>query len=102
MARSALLDRAPVLVCSRSRCIQSPFPEAPMASRKDRREKKQDLFKFFHVDPKFWPYEPLIDEIVTEIINPHDRDRFPGVAVAVRVNQQLVHLNCYGSANLET
>jgi CubicO group peptidase (beta-lactamase class C family) len=73
-----------------------------MASRKARREEEQDLFKFFHVDPKFWPCEPLIDEIVTRIINPHDRDRFPGVAVAVRVNQQLVHLNCYGYANIET
>jgi CubicO group peptidase (beta-lactamase class C family) len=73
-----------------------------MASKKVRREKTPDLFKYFHVDPTFWPYEPQIDEIVTGIINPHDRDRFPGVAMAVRVNQQLVHLRCYGYANLET
>ncbi len=72
-----------------------------MASTKVRRE-KQDLFKFFQVDPNSWTQEPLIDQIVTDLINPHGRDRFPGVAVAVRVNQQLVHLNCYGYADLET
>ena len=31
-----------------------------------------------------------------------DRDRVPGVAVAVRWNKKIVHLNCYGYANLET
>ena len=72
-----------------------------MASTKVRTE-TQDLFKFFQVDPNNWTQEPLIDQIVTDLINPRDRDRFPGVAVAVRVNQQLVHLNCYGYADLET
>jgi len=73
-----------------------------MASRKVRKEERHDLFKFFQVDPHSWAQEPVIDEVVKDIINPHDHDRFPGVAVAVRVNQQLVHLNCYGYANLET
>jgi CubicO group peptidase (beta-lactamase class C family) len=73
-----------------------------MASRKVRREKVHDLYDFFQVDPNSWAQEPQIDKIVTDLINPHDRDRVPGVAVAVRVNRQVVHLNCYGYADLET
>ena len=73
-----------------------------MASRKLHREKSRDLFDYFNVNQNAWPHEPQIDEIVNEQINPEDRDRLPGVAVAVRKNQQLVHLNCYGYANLET
>jgi CubicO group peptidase (beta-lactamase class C family) len=73
-----------------------------MASRKVRRKENHDLFKFFQVDPKHWPLEPLIDQIVIDVINPNDRERFPGLALAVRVNQQLVHLNTYGYADLET
>ncbi len=72
-----------------------------MASRKVRREKTPKLFDFFQVDPNAWTQEPEIDRIVTELINPNDREHLPGVAVAVRVNQQLVHLNCYGYADLE-
>lgn len=73
-----------------------------MTSRKVRKNKQYDLFEFFHVDPNAWPSEPVIDEVVNGVINPHNRGRSPGVAVAVRKNQQLVHLNCYGYANLET
>ena len=73
-----------------------------MASRKVRKEKKQDLFEFFQVDPHCWPQEPLIDQIVTEVVKPRADEYFPGVAVAVRENQRLIHLNCYGYANLET
>ncbi len=73
-----------------------------MASRKVRREKSYDLFDYFHVNQNAWPHEPQIDKIVNDLINPEDRDRVPGVAVAVRKNQQVVHLNCYGYANLET
>jgi CubicO group peptidase (beta-lactamase class C family) len=73
-----------------------------MASKKVRKEKQYDLFEFFHVNPNALPHEPQIDKIVNDVINPHNRDRVPGVAVAVRRNQQVVHLNCYGYANLET
>ncbi len=73
-----------------------------MASRKVRKEKHYDLFEYFKVNPNAWPQEPPIDKIVNDLINPHKRDRVPGMAVAVRRNQQLVHLNCYGYANLET
>ncbi len=73
-----------------------------MASKKVHREKPYDLLDFFHVDQNAWPYEPEIDKLVMDLINPEDRDRVPGVAVAVRKNQQVVHLRCYGYANLET
>ena len=49
-----------------------------------------------------------IDEIVTNYLdNVCDGafkrgERVPGVAVAVRSNKKIVHLNCYGYANLET
>jgi len=73
-----------------------------MTSRKVHREKPYDLFDFFHVDQNAWPYEPEIDKLVMELINPEDRERVPGVDVAVRRNQQVVHVRCYGYANLET
>ncbi len=65
-----------------------------MASRKVHREKSYDLFDYFKVNQNPWPQEPQIDKIVNDLINPEDRDRVPGVAVAVRKNQQVVHLNC--------
>ncbi len=63
-----------------------------------------------NLDRNALPNEPQIDTIVNEIIhelgarliNPDDRDRLPGFAVAVRSNRKLVHLNCYGYGNLET
>ena len=73
-----------------------------MASRKVHKEKQRDLFESFHVDPNAWPHEPRIDKIVNDLINPQGRERVPGVAVAVRKDQRLVHLHCYGYANLET
>lgn len=71
-----------------------------MTSRKVRRKKQQDLFEFFHIDPNYGAVEPEIDRIVSDVLNPNS-DLFPGVAVAVRVNMQLVHLGCYGYADLE-
>lgn len=73
-----------------------------MASKKAHKEKYYDFFKFFHVNPDAWPYDPQIDNVVNDVINPKRRDRIPGVAVAVRKDQQVVHVNCYGYANLET
>ena len=53
------------------------------------------------------PKLPRIDEIVNNYLDKlfatlKDRERVPGVAVAVRWNKDIVHLNCYGYANLET
>jgi len=72
-----------------------------MASRKVRKKKKDELFDVFQVDPTCWPQEPEIHNIVTDLIKLDDRKPSPGVAVAVRVNRQLVHLCCYGYADLE-
>jgi CubicO group peptidase (beta-lactamase class C family) len=72
-----------------------------MASRKVSRKKEEDVFEFFQVDPHYWPQEPEIHNIVTSLIKLDERKPSPGVAVAVRVNRQLVHLCCYGYADLE-
>jgi CubicO group peptidase (beta-lactamase class C family) len=73
-----------------------------MASRLAR-AKTLDTLDYFHVDRNAPPpHEPQVDKIVSDLINPQGRERIPGVAVAVRKNARLVHLNCYGYANLET
>jgi CubicO group peptidase (beta-lactamase class C family) len=70
-----------------------------MASKK--RKKKNDVFEFFHVDEHWWPQDLEINDIVVKLIKLNDREPSPGVAVAVRVNQQLAHFCCYGYADLE-
>ena len=58
--------------------------------------------------PKPPPKQKRIDKIVNDYLNnlygfvPGKNDRVPGVAVAVRWKKRIVHLNCYGYANLET
>jgi CubicO group peptidase (beta-lactamase class C family) len=85
--------------------------EVAMASRKVHREKPDDdLDELFNLDRSALPNDPRIDEIVNErmselrsqLTKSEDRDRLPGLAVAVRRDQKVVHLNCYGYANLET
>jgi CubicO group peptidase (beta-lactamase class C family) len=82
-----------------------------MVSRKVNREKPEDdLDELFNLDRNALPNDPRVDEIVnqhmyelgTQLTNPEDGDRVPGVAVAVRKDKKVVHLNCYGYANLET
>ena len=73
-----------------------------MASRKLPKKTADKFTVAFDLNRRKWPHEPQIDEIVWEVANPKGRERFPGVAVAVRMNQHVVHLNCYGYANLET
>jgi CubicO group peptidase (beta-lactamase class C family) len=54
------------------------------------------------------PKQARIDEIVTNYLDNlcdgayKKGERVPGAAVAVRWNKKIVHLNCYGYANLET
>lgn len=68
-----------------------------MASKKLHRKNRTTL-------PKSAP----IDEIVINYLDKlcdgafKRKERVPGVAVAVRWNKKIVHLNCYGYANLET
>jgi CubicO group peptidase (beta-lactamase class C family) len=74
-----------------------------MASKNSPRRTSIDTLDYFHLDRTAPPpYEPQIDKIVNDLINPQGRERMPGVAVAVRKNGRIVHLNCYGYANLET
>ena len=54
------------------------------------------------------PRQARIDKIVNDYLSKlyeglsREDGRVPGVAVAVRWNKKIVHLNCYGYANLET
>jgi len=86
-------------------------PEVAMASRKVHGEKPEDgLDDLFNLDRNALPNDPRIDKIVNgymyrlgaHLTNPEARHRVPGVAVAVRQGKKVVHLNCYGYANLET
>ncbi len=82
-----------------------------MASRKVHKEKPEHaLDDLFYLDRNALPNDPRIDKIVNRymygvgahLANPEDRDHVPGAAVAVRKDKKVVHLNCYGYANLET
>jgi|GEM_PF-1096655 len=61
-----------------------------------------DPLEVYKLDLSAPPYLPAIDEIVEKLTNPEGRDLVPGVAVAVRRDNEIVHLKCYGYANLET
>jgi len=73
-----------------------------MASRKSYRKYPEDHSNPLSVDLNDPPINPEIDEIVSELTNPKGHPRVPGVAVVVRKEDEIVHLNCYGYANLET
>jgi len=57
-----------------------------------------------------YPIDPQIDKLVYPYMyalghyqkDPEARRRVPGAAVVVRKDDQIIHLNCYGYANLET
>ena len=61
-------------------------------------------------DPAAQPIDPQIDALVNPYMHalgnyqkdPEARLRVPGAAVVVRKDDQIIHLNCYGYANLET
>lgn len=71
-----------------------------MASRKGRTQ--YPVLNPLKIDLNAPPVDPRIDKIVNDLINPQDRERVPGVALMVRKDWEIVHLNCYGYANLET
>jgi CubicO group peptidase (beta-lactamase class C family) len=56
------------------------------------------------------PNDPRVDAIVNSYVhalaayqkNKEEHSRFPGGAVMVRENDKIVHIGCYGYANLET
>src|SRR6267142_3352429 len=76
-------------------------PEVLMAAKKAYRY-PEDHCNPLNVDLNAPPINPEIDKIVNDLINPKNRALFPGVAVVVRKDDEIVHLNCYGYANLET
>jgi CubicO group peptidase (beta-lactamase class C family) len=68
-----------------------------MTSTKVRARKRTPLPKLARIDEIVINYlDQLCDGAYKR------RERVPGVAVAVRRNKKIVHLNCYGYANLET
>ena len=69
----------------------------PTTAKKVHRRKRNAL-------PKLQRIDKIVNNYLGELVNdlPGDRDRVPGVAVAVRWKQKIVHVNCYGYANLET
>lgn len=81
-----------------------------MASRKVHGEEEVDIFDDLDFEKNPLPKDSRVDEIVNEYMRElgaqlprhEDRERIPGVAVAVRQGKKIVHLNCYGYANLET
>jgi CubicO group peptidase (beta-lactamase class C family) len=62
------------------------------------------------LDPEALPCNPQVDKLLNRYLHAlggyfNDREarrRVPGAAVMVRLNDEIVHLNCYGFANLET
>jgi CubicO group peptidase (beta-lactamase class C family) len=73
-----------------------------MASKTIHKNYPEDETNRLDVDLNAPPINPQIDKIVNELTNPKDLERAPGVAVVVRKNAKIVHLKCYGYANLET
>ena len=54
--------------------------------------------------PKLAKIDTIVNNYLDKLYDARlkDRSRVPGVAVAVRWNKKIVHVNCYGYANLET
>jgi CubicO group peptidase (beta-lactamase class C family) len=73
-----------------------------MASKTAPKKYPEDRCNPLNVDLNAPPINPEIDKIVSELANPQGRERIPGVAVVVRQDNKIVHLNCYGYANLES
>ena len=67
-------------------------------------------FGFPMLDLNALPNDPRVDRALNRYIhalggyleNKEDRSRVPGAAVLVRRGNEIVHMNCYGYANLET
>ncbi|HSS20357.1 MAG TPA: serine hydrolase domain-containing protein [Pyrinomonadaceae bacterium] len=73
-------------------------------------EQKQDEYDRVDIDPQNLPHLQDVDNIVNKrmfslghyLKDPAARRRIPGAAVLVRKDNRVVHLGCYGYANLET
>lgn len=81
-----------------------------MDSTEHHTETKADGVDALQLDLNALPNEPRVDKAVIRYLSAFgsylkdktDRLRVPGAAVMVRKGNEIVHLNCYGYANLET
>jgi CubicO group peptidase (beta-lactamase class C family) len=81
-----------------------------MTSRKGPQQRLAYGFEGLSLDRNSLPSDQRIDEIINNHLHKlaarlprsKGRERMPGVAVVVRKDKNIVHLNCYGYANLET
>ena len=79
-----------------------------MSSTPVREKNPSTDFEIVEPDPRNLPVDPR----VTKLVNPYyhalggylkqNRKMYPGAAVMVRNNNEVVHVECYGYANLET
>lgn len=73
-------------------------------------EKQENVVEDLKLDRDELPNDPRVDRILDRYINVlgcyipecDDRARVPGAAVMVRRGNEIVHVNCYGYANLKT
>ena len=81
-----------------------------MASKKKQNDVRANANGFVMPDLNALPNDPQVDRTLNRYLfalggylkNKEDRSRVPGAAVLVRKGSDIVHLNCYGYANLET
>ena len=79
-----------------------------MGSTKARKKKRKPAFKIIEPDPLHLPVDPRIHKLVVpyyyalSAYHHHNHSLSPGAAVMVRNNDEIVHVECYGYANLET
>jgi CubicO group peptidase (beta-lactamase class C family) len=81
-----------------------------MASNNQPASNQEDYSSALNLDLNALPNEPRIDRALNRYLHalggylkhPADRSRVPGAAVMVRKGDEIVHMNCYGYANLET
>jgi CubicO group peptidase (beta-lactamase class C family) len=81
-----------------------------MASRNQQSDVRANANGFVMPDLNALPNDPRVDRTLNRYLfalgaylkNKEDRSRVPGAAVLVRKGSEIVHLSCYGYANLET
>jgi CubicO group peptidase (beta-lactamase class C family) len=79
-----------------------------MSSTKVRKKKRRTALNIAEPDPRNLPVDPRVHKLVSPYYHAlggylkQTRRIFPGAAVMVRDNNEVVHVECYGYANLET
>ena len=80
-----------------------------MNSKKQQAKPQEVEPGYLPIDLNALPNEPRVDRTLNRYVKAlgsyavkGDRSRVPGAAVMVRKGDEIVHLNCYGYANIET